>query len=135
MNRTLNMKTKKIAIGSDHAGFESKEKTRSELLGLGLEVVDKGTNSLASVDYPDFAAAVGRAVVSGEVEASPMGRGQGFDAVWRHMTGRLLSSYSDSNYVSASYAAGSYWQPTSPTRAWDPTFSLPWTKVHSCSIT
>ena len=52
MNRTLNMKTKKIAIGSDHAGFESKENAKSELLGLGLEVVDKGTNSLASVDYP-----------------------------------------------------------------------------------
>ena len=77
MNRTLNMKTKKIAIGSDHAGFESKENAKSELLGLGLEVVDKGTNSLASVDYPDFAAAVGRAVVSGEVECGILICGSG----------------------------------------------------------
>lgn len=71
------MKTKKIAIGSDHAGFESKEKTKAELLGLDVEVVDKGTNSLASVDYPDFAATVGRAVASGEVECGILICGSG----------------------------------------------------------
>ena len=44
-------------------------------------------------------------VARGEVAASPLGRGQGFDAVWTTMTGRLLTSYSDSTYVSPSYAA------------------------------
>jgi hypothetical protein len=44
-------------------------------------------------------------VAHDEVSASHMGRMQGFDAVWEHMTGRLLTSYTDSSYVSASYAA------------------------------
>ncbi len=58
------MKPTKIAIGSDHAGFEAKEKAKTELASLGVEVVDKGANSLDSVDYPDFGAAVARAVAS-----------------------------------------------------------------------
>ena len=91
------MKTKKIAIGSDHAGFESKEKTRSELLGLGLEVVDKGTNSLASVDYPDFAAAVGRAVVSGEVECGILICGSGIGV--SIAATRLAREHNDANIL------------------------------------
>jgi ribose 5-phosphate isomerase B len=48
--------------GSDHAGFTLKEQLVALLRGLGDEVVDLGTNSLDSVDYPDYAAAVGREV-------------------------------------------------------------------------
>src|SRR5262245_19934917 len=54
----------KIALGADHAGFELKEKIKQHLTAQGLNVEDKGTNSDASVDYPDYARAVGDAVTS-----------------------------------------------------------------------
>ena len=55
----------RIAIGSDHAGYELKEIIKSRLAGPGVEVDDLGTTSEASVDYPDYAAAVARRVASG----------------------------------------------------------------------
>ena len=55
----------KIAIGADHAGFSLKEQLRRKLAGEGHEVVDFGTGSLESCDYPDFAQAVGRDVAQG----------------------------------------------------------------------
>jgi ribose 5-phosphate isomerase B len=54
-----------IAVGSDHAGFAMKEMLAKHLVELGLEVVDVGAHSAERVDYPDFGAEVGRAVVSG----------------------------------------------------------------------
>jgi ribose 5-phosphate isomerase B len=58
----------KIAIGSDHAGFEMKEKVKVILRNLGHEVNDYGTHSVESVDYPDFAHPVANAVEKGEYE-------------------------------------------------------------------
>ena len=58
----------KIAIGSDHAGWELKEKIRAYLEELGHQSRDFGTNSADSCDYPDFALAVAEAVVGGEEE-------------------------------------------------------------------
>jgi len=59
----------RIALGSDHAGFDLKTLLKNTLVSWGYEVIDLGTNSASeSVDYPDFGAAVGRAVVSGEAE-------------------------------------------------------------------
>ena len=59
----------KIALGADHAGFELKEKIKEYLLKKGgIEVIDKGTNSKESVDYPKYGHAVANAVVSKEVE-------------------------------------------------------------------
>jgi ribose 5-phosphate isomerase B len=58
----------KIAVGADHAGFSLKERVREILSGKGHAVVDFGTNSPQSADYPDFAAAVGRSVVAGDVD-------------------------------------------------------------------
>jgi len=58
----------KIAIGADHAGFLLKEKVRELLVAGGHEVVDFGTNSGESCDYPDYAAAVGHAVAEGKME-------------------------------------------------------------------
>jgi ribose 5-phosphate isomerase B len=58
----------KIAIGSDHAGFALKEQLRDKLRTEGHEVVDLGTSSTESTDYPDFAAAVGHAVRDGAAE-------------------------------------------------------------------
>jgi len=58
----------KIAVGSDHAGFAAKQALVPALKKLGHSVMDLGTDSPESVDYPDFAAQVGRAVASQEAE-------------------------------------------------------------------
>jgi ribose 5-phosphate isomerase B len=52
----------KIAIGSDHAGFELKEKLKNYLIKKGVELKDFGTNSAERADYPDFAHPVAEAV-------------------------------------------------------------------------
>ena len=52
----------KVAIGSDHAGFELKEAIKPLVAGEYGEVLDVGTHSSESVDYPDYAAAVGAAL-------------------------------------------------------------------------
>ena len=57
---------KPIAIGSDHAGFEYKEATKKWLQEKGYTVNDLGTNSLSSVDYPDFAHPVATSVENNE---------------------------------------------------------------------
>ena len=61
MNTTFD-KQLPVAIGSDHAGFEYKELLKAILLQNGWQVDDKGTYSLDSVDYPDFAHPVALAV-------------------------------------------------------------------------
>jgi ribose 5-phosphate isomerase B len=58
----------KIAIGADHAGFALKDQVRDALRLAGHEVVDVGTNSTESADYPDYAGAVAHDVVSGAAE-------------------------------------------------------------------
>ena len=58
----------KIALGADHAGFTAKEEIRAVLKAMGHEVVDVGTGSEMSCDYPDFAVAAARKVASGECE-------------------------------------------------------------------
>lgn len=55
----------KIAIGCDHGGFELKEEISSLLLTMGHEVVNLGTDSPASVNYPDFAEAVCKQIIEG----------------------------------------------------------------------
>ena len=57
-----------IAIGSDHGGFELKEKLMEHLSERGLEYNDFGTYSSASCDYPVYAKAVANAVASGECD-------------------------------------------------------------------
>lgn len=58
----------KIAIGCDHAGVELKKELVSLLKELGTEIVDFGTDTSESVDYPDFGDKVSTAVSKGEVE-------------------------------------------------------------------
>ena len=58
----------KIGIGSDHGGFPLKESIKSYLEEQDIEYIDYGTNSLDSVDYPDYGRKVAQGVVSGEVE-------------------------------------------------------------------
>ncbi len=57
-----------IAVGSDHAGFEMKEKVKALLQELGHNVVDYGTGGKDSVDYPDFGLKVAQAVAGGKVD-------------------------------------------------------------------
>ena len=58
----------KIAIGSDHAGFIYKEAIKAFLADKGHEVVDFGTDSAESCDYPDFIRPTAEAVAAGEAE-------------------------------------------------------------------
>ena len=57
-----------IAIGADHAGFSLKEGLREALSKQGYEIVDFGTASDQSTDYPDYAAKVARAVARGDAD-------------------------------------------------------------------
>jgi ribose 5-phosphate isomerase B len=56
-----------IAVGCDHAGLAAASRIRQLLQTAGHDVIDCGTHDEASVDYPDYAAAVARKVVSGHV--------------------------------------------------------------------
>jgi ribose 5-phosphate isomerase B len=67
----------RIALASDHAGFELKEILRDELKELGHEVLDLGTDSLDSVDYPDFGRKAAEAVAAGEAQAGVIVCGTG----------------------------------------------------------
>ena len=58
----------KVSVGCDHGALALKNKVVSHLQGKGVEVVDFGTHTTASCDYPEFAAAAARAVASGECD-------------------------------------------------------------------
>ncbi|MCR2044685.1 ribose 5-phosphate isomerase B [Anaerosalibacter massiliensis] len=58
----------KVAIGSDHGGYELKEEVKVFLEKEGVEYIDYGTNSLDSVDYPEFGKKVAEAVKDGECD-------------------------------------------------------------------
>lgn len=58
----------KIGFANDHRGYELKENLKSKILELGYEVKDFGTNSTESVDYPDFAFELGKAIVEKNVD-------------------------------------------------------------------
>ena len=70
----------KIVLASDHAGFALKREIAALLGKDGHEVADVGTNSAAPVDYPDFAAALGEAVVAGRAERGVLVCGSGVGA-------------------------------------------------------
>ena len=104
----------KIAIGADHAGFEVKEKIKKQLEEMNLEVEDLGTNSLESVDYPDYGAAVGREVASGKADEGIIVCGSGIGIAiaankvhgvraaqaWNEETARLARQHNDANILS-----------------------------------
>lgn len=104
----------KIAISSDHAGFEYKEKIKALLLGLGHEVKDFGTFSNAPVDYPLFIRPAAEAVARGEFDRGIIlgGSGNGEAIVankvhgircalcWNVETARLAREHNDSNVLS-----------------------------------
>lgn len=55
----------RVALGADHAGYELKELLKDKLARSGHAVIDLGTDSTDPVDYPDYAAAVARAIAGG----------------------------------------------------------------------
>jgi ribose 5-phosphate isomerase B len=67
----------RIALGSDHAGFQAKQALRVTLERAGHEVSDLGTQDESSVDYPDFAWAVAHAVAEGRAERGVLVCGTG----------------------------------------------------------
>lgn len=103
----------KIAIGADHAGFELKEKLKQHLMSNGVEVDDRGTRSLESVDYPDFARAVGEDVAARQADFGLLVCGSGIGMaiaankvpgvraanVWSAEAARLSREHNDANVL------------------------------------
>jgi ribose 5-phosphate isomerase B len=102
-----------IAVASDHAGFDLKETLKRDLQEAGYDVLDLGTNSTASVDYPDFGRAMGDAISSGKAERGVLVCGSGIGisiaanrnpkvrAVLAHdaTSARLAREHNDANVV------------------------------------
>jgi RpiB/LacA/LacB family sugar-phosphate isomerase len=87
----------RLALGADHAGFQLKEELKVLLADAGHTVLDLGTDSTDSVDYPDFAAAVGRAVLAGEAERGIVvcGSGAGASIAANKLTGIRCAQTTD----------------------------------------
>ena len=104
----------RIAIGTDHAGFEYKEQIKRYLQDQGHEVRDFGTDSTESVDYPLFIRPVAEAVASGEYERGIVlgGSGNGEAMVanrvsgvrcalcWSADTAKLAREHNNANMIS-----------------------------------
>lgn len=104
----------RIAIGADHAGYELKAHLVTVLTNLDHTVLDLGTDSTVSVDYPAYCAAVGRAVVRGDAERGIVlgGSGQGEQIAANKVAGiraalcndlytaRLAREHNDANVLS-----------------------------------
>lgn len=67
----------KIAVGCDHGGYELKEAVKAHLIARGLEVIDVGTDSTESVDYPKYAKLVCDQVLQKEADAGILFCGTG----------------------------------------------------------
>jgi ribose 5-phosphate isomerase B len=104
----------KIAVASDHAGFEYKEQIKAHLQSLGHDVRDFGTDSDQPVDYPDFIRPAAQAVAAGQCELGIVfgGSGNGEAIVanrirgircavcWNAETAQLARQHNDANMIS-----------------------------------
>ncbi len=104
----------KVALASDHAGFAEKERLKSLLKELNLDVEDLGAVSEESVDYPDYARKVGEMVARGDAEQGLLvcGSGTGMAiaankvpgvraaVAWNEETARLARQHNDANVLS-----------------------------------
>src|SRR6266403_3546545 len=79
----------RIAIGSDHAGFSLKGDIATYIEGLGYEILDLGPHSADPVDFPDYAEAVGHAILTGEATRGVLicGSGVGVSVAANKMPG------------------------------------------------
>jgi ribose 5-phosphate isomerase B len=103
----------KIALASDHAGYEEKERLKPLLRELGLEFEDLGTGSQESVDYPDYARRVAEEVAHGRADQGLLvcgsGTGMAMTAnkvpgiraavAWSQETARLARQHNDANVL------------------------------------
>ncbi|MBD3217811.1 MAG: RpiB/LacA/LacB family sugar-phosphate isomerase, partial [candidate division Zixibacteria bacterium] len=110
----MSREVRKIAIASDHAGYEYKEEIKKHLEEEGYEVKDFGTDSNQSVDYPLFIKPAAEAVASGECEAGIVlggsGNGEAMAAnkvrgvrcalCWNAESARLAKEHNDANMIS-----------------------------------
>jgi ribose 5-phosphate isomerase B len=90
--------THRIALGNDHGGFAYKETLKPFIAELGWQILDVGTDSEQSCDYPDFAYAVARAVVLGKADLGVMidGAGLGSAMVCNKVVGiRAACAYNE----------------------------------------
>jgi ribose 5-phosphate isomerase B len=71
------MSTNTIAVASDHAGFELKNSLKQDAEALGFDVLDLGADGPESVDYPDFAYALAKAIGEGKAEQGILVCGSG----------------------------------------------------------
>ena len=104
----------KIALGTDHAGYELKERIKQHLIKKGHEVKDFGTYSSESCDYPDFIYPAALATAQGECDRAIVigGSGNGETIVankvrgircalcWTEETARLSRAHNDANAIS-----------------------------------
>lgn len=104
----------RISLGSDHAGFALKTHLVAYLHGKGHETIDVGTNSEASVDYPEYCAAAARLVVAGDADWGIVigGSGQGEQLAANKVVGvraalcndlytaRMARAHNDANVLS-----------------------------------
>jgi ribose 5-phosphate isomerase B len=104
----------RVAFGSDHAGYELKQHLISRLEQAGYDIIDHGTNSTESVDYPQFCAAAARSVVGGDADFGIVvgGSGQGEQLAANKVRGaraalcnclytaRLAREHNDANVLS-----------------------------------
>jgi ribose 5-phosphate isomerase B len=67
----------KIVLASDHGGYDLKEVIKNHLTEKGYEIMDLGTNTEESVDYPDYGVAAGEIVAAGKAEAGIVFCGSG----------------------------------------------------------
>ncbi len=70
----------RVAVGSDHAGFQLKDNLVTFLRGLGHEVLDLGTHDASPVDYPDYAEKVAKAIRDGQSQRGILICGSGVGA-------------------------------------------------------
>lgn len=105
---------KLIGIAADHAGYELKEILKTELVQMGYEVKDFGTNSAESMDYPDVAHPIALAVSQGEIPIgiTVCGSGNGISMAankhagvraalcWTPEIARLAKTHNDANILS-----------------------------------
>ncbi|MBK7208615.1 MAG: ribose 5-phosphate isomerase B [Elusimicrobia bacterium] len=103
----------RIALGADHGGFPAKDALARRLTRAGHAVVDFGTDSEASTDYPDYARAVGRAVARDRVDRGVLicGTGIGMSiaankvpgvraaVVWNDKTAALAAEHNGANVL------------------------------------
>jgi len=107
------MKVKKIAIGSDHAGYDLKSIVINHLKEIGVEVEDFGTYSNERVDYPDFAHPVANAVEKNNVDLGVLicGSGNGINMTankhqgirsalcWQEDIAKMARLHNDANII------------------------------------